>query len=165
MHEALTPRQHHPTDDDIVQIAKQILDLIRSSFAYMESRIDPPSSMHRLSAADIIKHCSDGEVWSINNPVKACLFLRLKPDVLYLGRLAVSCESRKRGLANSLITLAEQRAQLHKKTALEIETRIELIENHQFFHHRGFVKTADGTHPGYQQPTYVVMQKCLRHKA
>lgn len=157
----LTPRQHHPNDADLVLVADQILKLIQTSFAYMDTRIDPPSSMHRLDANAITTHCGDGEVWSIGNPVNACMFLKLKPDTLYMGRLAVSSELRNRGIARTLIALAEQRAQFHSRNTLEIETRVELVDNQQFFQRLGFIKTADGTHDGYQQPTYVVMQKQL----
>lgn len=125
----------------------------------METRINPPSSMHRLDINAIRKHCDFGEVWSIGEPVKACIFLKLKPTVLYLGRLTVTSEWRRQGIARKLLTLAEKRAQLLNRTSLEIETRVELVENQALFRHLGFVKTADGTHEGYDQPTYVVMRK------
>lgn len=159
--DTLVPRQHAADDTDIAQMSEQILRLIRTSFAYMESRIDPPSSMHRLSTADIIKQCRTGEVWSMNNPVSACMFLKLKPNVLYVGRLAVSSELRHRGISRTLIGIAEQRAHFYNREALEIETRVELTENHQAFKRLGFKKKADGTHPGYTQPTYIVMHKNL----
>lgn len=41
----------------------EILALIRWCFASMEGRIDPPSSMHRLTAGGIAQQCRDGEVW------------------------------------------------------------------------------------------------------
>lgn len=34
-----------------------ILDLLRAGFAYMDGRIDPPSSLHRMDVDDIRTHC------------------------------------------------------------------------------------------------------------
>jgi len=46
----VTPRQLLPGDDPA-----PVLALVRASFAYMDGRIDPPSSMHRLSEDDIAR--------------------------------------------------------------------------------------------------------------
>ena len=54
-----------------------VLQLIRESFAFMDARIDPPSSMHRLSVADLAVQAREGELWVIEEagqPV-ACVFL------------------------------------------------------------------------------------------
>jgi len=39
-----------------------ILDLLRAGFAYMDGRIDPPSSLHRMDVDDIRVHCQTGDV-------------------------------------------------------------------------------------------------------
>ena len=150
-----TPVRHTATDPTL----GDILQLIKTSYAYMQDRIDPPSSMHRLTVADIARHCDTGEVWSIGTPPMACMFLNPQSDSLYLGKLAVSVAHRHQGLARTLITQAARRAQAHGKTFLELETRIELTENHQAFARLGFVKTAHAAHPGYDHPTFIVMRK------
>ncbi len=43
--------------------------------------------------------------------------------------------------------------------ALEVEIRIELIENHEAFRRLGFVKTSEGAHDGFDRITYIVMRK------
>lgn len=136
-----------------------VLTLIQDAFAYMAPRIDPPSSMHRLTVESIKEHCKTGEVWVIGDRPDACIFLRSKSDCLYMGRLAVREDMRGKGLAKSLIQLAEQRAVEHGFAVLELETRIELTENHRTFERMGFVKTGDGTHEGFDRPTYIIMRK------
>lgn len=151
--------------DDVTQLTPDdpkvpmVLDLIQRSFAYMEGRIDPPSSMHRLSPAAIAEQCKVGEVWVIGSPPKACVFLTPKADCLYLGKLAVDTRVRRQGLARRLIRLATDRASALGLPALELKTRIELTENHETFEKLGFSVTAQGYHDGYGRPTNLIMRR------
>ena len=138
-----------------------ILDLVQRTFAYMEPRINPPSSMYRMTVASIKEHCAAGEIWAIGNPPHACVFLKEKADCLYLGKLAVSERMRGKGVARQLIQLAENRAREKRLSTLELETRIELRENHETFRRLGFVKVGEGRHEGFSEPTYIVMRKPL----
>ncbi len=153
----MTPRRHQPTDPEL----GQILALLRRCFAYMEGRIDPPSSLHALTVDGIAKTCAESEVWTIGTPPDACVFLTEKPGRLYLGKLAVDPSVRGQGRARALIELAEARAKARGLPMLELQTRIELVENHAAFQRLGFVKTAEDAHPGYDRPTGIVMQKRL----
>lgn len=152
--------QHKSTDPELADI----LDLIRTSFAYMEPRIDPPSSMHKLTLESVAEQCEQGEVWSIGSPIKACMFLTPKDDCLYLGKMAVAKAARGQGLARDLVALAEQRAISHGFECLELQSRIELIENHQTFAHLGFAKCGESAHDGYDRPTSITMRKYLGSK-
>lgn len=125
----------------------------------MDTRIDPPSSMYRLTLADISKQCEFGEVWTYCDPVEACIFLREKAGRMYLGKLAVAEHLRGRGIARQLISLAEQRARLRGLRALELEVRIELLENHAAFAKLGFKKVSEGAHDGYDRATFITMRK------
>ena len=80
------PKRLHPENDDI----KAVLALLIESFAYMERRIDPPSSMNALTLETIRDHCKSEEVWICDSPTLACMFLTKKEDCLYLGKLAIS---------------------------------------------------------------------------
>ena len=44
---------------------------------------------------------------------------------------------------------------------LELETRVELTENHRTFESLGFNKVAEHAHEGYDHPTYIRMRKSL----
>ena len=134
------------------------LRLIQHAFAYMEGRIDPPSSMKALTPDSIKSQAKNGEVWCIGRPPLACVFLTPKPGRLYLGKLAVDENMRGKGLARRLVDLAKERAVATNKKIIELETRIELVENHATFAHLGFVVTGETAHPGYDRPTSLTMQ-------
>ena len=138
-----------------------LLALIQSEFAYMEGRIDPPSSMHLLTADSIAAQAKSGEVWVFedqNIPV-ACVFLTPQQGALYVGKLAVAQAWRGQGLARLLLQTAETRAHALGLPVLELQTRVELLENHAAFARMGFVKTGETAHPGYAQATSITMQK------
>ena len=153
----MKPVRLSPTDS----VIPDILKLIQDSFAYMEDRIDPPSSMHRLTVEDIAAQCETGEVWCIGQPPVACVLTKVKNDALYVGKLAVATSYRGKGLASTLIRLAERRAKEKKLSSLELESRIELVENHRLFEKMGFTKTAEGRHEGYDRSTFIVMRKAI----
>ncbi|WP_171177482.1 N-acetyltransferase [Ruegeria sp. HKCCD8929] len=138
-----------------------VLSLIRTSFAYMEGRIDPPSSMHRLTMETVHQQATEGEIWAIGAQPDAVIFLTPHPGCLYLGKLAVAEARRGSGLARQLVELAEARAQEMGLDALELQTRVELVENHATFARMGFVKTGETAHPGYDRATSITMRKRL----
>ena len=125
----------------------------------MEGRIDPPSSMHRLTEAAIADQARTGEVWVTGDPPVACLFLTPRPDALYLGKLAVADGHRGRGLARRLVDHAARRAAARGLPALELQTRIELTENHAAFARMGFAATGTTAHQGYDRPTSITMRR------
>jgi N-acetylglutamate synthase-like GNAT family acetyltransferase len=132
-----------------------LLTLIRKSFAYMEGRIDPPSSMHRLTTASLAESAAKAEIWVAEEtgaPV-ACMVLTPEPDILYLGKLSVAEQCRNQGLARQLVAHALARARALGKVAVTLQTRIELIENHAAFAAIGFRKTGESAHEGYARPT------------
>ena len=139
-----------------------VLALIRESFADMEGRIDPPSSMHALTEEGIEAQCMAGEVWTLGQPPYACVFLTARTDALYLGKLAVAAAQRGQGYARRLVDLAETRARACGLSALELQTRMELVENHAAFARMGFVRVGTFTHPGYARPTSLRMRKQVR---
>ncbi|WP_254055792.1 N-acetyltransferase [Ruegeria sp. EL01] len=135
--------------------------LIRDSFAYMEGRIDPPSSMHRLSEIEVRRQAQEAEVWTIGERPDAVMFLTPKPKCLYLSKLAVDTDRRGVGLARCLVDMAKIRAKALGLPVLELQTRIELVENHAAFARMGFRKTAESAHPGYDRATFITMQRRL----
>ncbi len=140
-----------------------LLSLIRAEFASMEHRIDPPSSMHRLTPQAIAAQARTGEVWVIEHgqtPI-ACLFLTPQPPALYLGKLAVATSHRGQGLARRLIDTAATRARALGLTRLVLQTRIELTENHRLFAAMGFAMTGTTAHEGFDRPTSITMERAL----
>ena len=138
-----------------------VLALIRTAFAYMDGRIDPPSSMHRLDAAEVARQAETGEVWVIGPAAdpSACVFFTAKPGALYIGKLAVAEAARGQGHARSLVALAENRARALALPALELQTRVELTENHATFERLGFTRVGGTAHPGYDRVTSLTYRK------
>lgn len=138
-----------------------LLRLIQTEFAYMDGRIDPPSSMHALTAGAIARQSTEGEVWAIGHPPVACVFLTQMPGALYIGKLTVARSHRGRGFARSLVSLAETRARTLSLPALELQTRVELTDNQATFRALGFTETARTAHPGYTRPTSITFRRAV----
>lgn len=137
-----------------------VLALLRTSFQYMDGRIDPPSSVHRLTIESMQTHCqTGGEIWAVGRPLFGCMFLTPKPDCLYLGKLAVQEQMRGQGVCRAMIDHAERRAVAIGLSELELETRIELTENHRVFSRLGFTIVSTGIHDGYDKPTDFLLRK------
>ncbi|KRB59196.1 acetyltransferase [Rhizobium sp. Root708] len=147
--------------DEDFQRWDELLALILSSFAYMNDRIDPPSSALKLTPAmlaekartEIAYVAMDGDI------LCGCIFLRPEEGCLYVGKLAVTPNAQGRGIGRRLLTVAEQLARDQALLSLRLEARIELVENHDVFARWGFEKTAENAHPGFTMTTSIEMRK------
>ena len=129
-----------------------LLALITRAFAYMEGRIDPPSSLHSLTPQGLAR---SGEVWVLGQPALACMVLKPVEGALYLGKLAVEPALQGQGLGRLMVARAEGRAREMRLDRLELETRVELVENHRFYLGLGFIEVSRSAHPGFDRPTSV----------
>ncbi len=136
--------------------------LIQSEFAYMQGRIDPPSSMHRLTPDRVAQQAQTGEIWVIETPPArpvASVFLTPQPPSLYLHKLTVAFAHRGQGLARRLVALAETRARALGLADLTLQSRVELTENHAAFTALGFSMIGTRAHSGFSRPTSITMQR------
>ncbi|MCZ3380347.1 MULTISPECIES: GNAT family N-acetyltransferase [Rhizobium] len=140
-----------------------LLDLILTSFAYMNGRIDPPSSALALTSetlkakalSEIAYVALDGE------QLVGCIFCRPEAESLYVGKLAVVPAAQGKGIGKQLLGLAETAARELGLKALRLETRIELTDNHATFAAWGFRKTAENRHAGFDRTTSIEMRKAI----
>jgi len=141
----------------------ELLDLILVSFAYMEGRIDPPSSASRLTVESLVEKAEAEIAYAIENKgrLTGCIFLRPETDCLYVGKLAVLPSAQGKGIGRHLLEIAEETARELGLPALRLETRIELVGNHSTFAAWGFEKTAEKSHPGFTRVTFIEMKKAL----
>lgn len=141
----------------------ELLNLILASFAYMDGRIDPPSSALKLTPQSLQEKAEReiGYVVSEGNALLGCIFCRPEPECLYIGKLAVLPAEQGRGIGRMLLGLAEETARRLDLPVLRLETRIELTGNHAAFGRWGFVKTAENTHHGFSKTTSIEMQKTV----
>lgn len=142
---------------------EQLLALILSSFAYMDSVIDPPSSAQRLTLDNLAQKTKDEIAFVAldGHELMGCIFCKPEAASLYVGKLAVSPLVQGKGVGYALLRKAEDVAHDLGLAALRLETRIELTENHRRFAVWGFTKTAENSHPGYTRVTSIEMMKRL----
>jgi GNAT superfamily N-acetyltransferase len=147
------PRRIAPDDPAMADL----LALIRGAFAFMDGVIDPPSSIHRLTLAEL----QGAEVWAVGTPPVACVVLTPKTDILYLGKLAVVDAARGQGLARRLVNLALTRARALGLRAVELQVRIELTGNQAAFQAMGFAEIGRTAHAGYSHPTSITYRRMI----
>ncbi len=135
--------------------------LLVASFAYMEGRIDPPSSLTRMPPEVLAEKAGSEHLLLAfaGQRLVGCGFLAERPDAIYLGKLAVAADFRRRGLLRRFVEQADMMARRLGKAELELETRIELVENHRTFAALGFIKVGEKRHVGYDRSTSITMRR------
>ena len=140
--------------------------LLSDAFAYMDERIDPPSSMHRLDVAAVAAKAAEEELLLAREEdmLVGCAFLRPVDETFYLGKLAVLPARRGGGIGRALVRRAQGLAAERAVEAIELQVRVELVENRRFFEALGFRKTGESAHAGYSRPTSITMRSVIpRH--
>jgi GNAT superfamily N-acetyltransferase len=129
----------------------------------MDGVIDPPSSAQLLTNGKLAQKARDEIcfVASDTDRLVGCLFLVERTDHLYVGKLAVAKEMQGRGLGAALLNKAGQLAHTLGKSALELQTRVELTGNQAAFAKLGFREIARTAHAGFERPTSITMRKPL----
>jgi ribosomal protein S18 acetylase RimI-like enzyme len=143
--------------------ASVLLDVMRRAFAEYRGVLVPDSSVFVETAALIAeKLASGGGFLAIEgeNPV-GCIIAEEKDGRGYLGRLAVDPTLRRRGLARRLMLAGEGFARARRLAIAEVQVRIALTGNVALFQSLGYRETARRAHPGFHEPTYLVMEKSL----
>lgn len=142
-----------------------LLALIRRSFAGMAGRIDPPSSAGALTAGALAAKAREERLLLVRDAAGrplACAFLRLPPEgPAYLGKIAVEPDCQDRGLGRALLAEAERAAAAAGYAALELQTRVELLDNHAVFAALGFELSGETRHPDYARTTSLTFRKRL----
>src|SRR5262249_40192574 len=92
--------------------APRVADIIREAFEEHRGRLDPPSSAHHKTAEIVLRELADGGAFVACDleTIVGCVFYHLRPDHLYLDRLAVLPGHRNQGIAQALIRTVEDRA-------------------------------------------------------
>jgi N-acetylglutamate synthase-like GNAT family acetyltransferase len=140
-----------------------MLALLRSAYAYMDGRIDPPSSLLGMDARQLEEKARDETLILAlaEGRLVGCAFASLRHDCVYVGKVAVDAALRGRGVARRMLKAAEALAVAHRRPCVELETRIELTENHATFVALGFAKVAESAHPGFDRTTSITLRKSV----
>ena len=138
-------------------------ELLVSAFAYMDERIDPPSSLHRLNS-ETLRDKAESEYLALafkDEELVGCLFACPRSAAWYVGKLAVRKDSRGLGIGVLLLETIQSVAVKCGCNALEVEVRVELVENHRFFEKCGFIKCGENAHTGYDSSTSFTFRKSV----
>ncbi len=139
----------------------QLMGLLREAFAYMDSRIDPPSSLTMMGIEEFRVRAKEEALILAEEEgtIIGCAFAALRDDCVYVGKMAVAQSARGRGVARAMFAEAEALARRNERRFLELQTRVELLENQATFAALGFQKVGESAHPGYNRPTSITMRK------
>ena len=141
----------------------RILYIIKTAFAEQRGIVTPPSSAESKTI-EIVKHelrTANALVFESDGEIIACVFYQPKGESIYVDRLAVLPEFRRRGVGRSLMEEVEKRAVELGAPKLSISVRIELVKQQNYYRRQGFEIVSKACHEGFSTPTYVIMVKRL----
>lgn len=147
--------------------APAIADLVRRAFARQAVAVMPPPSALGETGGRIAAHLArdGGVVVTVGcEIVAACLWTVTGGD-MYLSRVAVDPQWRRRGIARAMLAEVRERARAAGLARITLKTRILLEGNRRLFASCGFFEIARHTHEGYDQPTSVEMALLLEDGA
>lgn len=147
----------------VLDDAALLLDTIIEAFEAYRGKFDPPSGVFK-ETVESIRHkveTGGGYIASINSNIAGCVLYEPEADHMYLGRLAVLPAYRGNGVARVLVEAVENRARELNLRAVHLGVRIALTGNQEMFAHLGYQVLYEGRHPGYNEITFVQMEKRL----
>jgi ribosomal protein S18 acetylase RimI-like enzyme len=137
--------------------------LIRKAFAAQSRATDPPSGALGETTASVAAKLAEGGgagAQAAGALVGVALWAE-QDGALYIGRVSTAPDWRGRGVARALLAEAEAEAQRRGLTRMTLRVRLALDENQRLFSAFGFAPLGQGAHPGYDAPTFLVMEKRL----
>jgi ribosomal protein S18 acetylase RimI-like enzyme len=131
--------------------------------AFRDLPIDPPSSVLKETFADFAARLRSDTIFvaSVSGQLIGSIFCTPDEDALYVGRLAVRPDWRRRGVANALVSAAKDEAKQRGAARITLGARIALPGNVALFRRHGFVIVRETCHPGFTTPTSYDMELAL----
>ena len=141
--------------------AEELLALTHGAFR--DLAIDPPSSALKETVADFAARLQRETcfVVEVDGRLIASVFCAPDDDALYIGRLAVHPDWRRRGIANALMDAIKSEARRIGMKRLTLGCRIALPSNLALFRSHGFVVVRETCHAGFTVPTSYDMELVL----
>jgi ribosomal protein S18 acetylase RimI-like enzyme len=137
--------------------------LIREAFAAQSLATDPPSGALGETTASVGTKLAEGggAGAEADGALVGVVLWAETEGALYIGRVSVAPGWRGRGIARALLTAGEAEARRRGLKRMTLRVRLALEENQRLFAGFGFAPAGQGAHPGYAQPTFLVMEKRL----
>ena len=136
----------------------ELLALVHGAFRDLP--IDPPSSVLKETAADFAARLTSETAFAAQAEGRliGSVFCAPQADALYIARLAVAPQWRRRGVASALMEAAKVQAQRVGAARITLRARIALASNVALFRRHGFAVTGAQCHPGFTTPTSYDME-------
>ncbi len=131
--------------------------------AFRDLPIDPPSSSLKETVEGFAARLSSDTIFiaSAEGKMIGSIFCTPDNDALYVGRLAVRSDWRRRGVANALVDAAKAEAKRRGLMRMTLGARIALPGNIALFRRHGFAIVRETCHPGFTTPTSYDMELAL----
>ena len=128
--------------------------------AFRDLPIDPPSSVLKETAGDFAARLNSDTCLVVESGGRliGAVFCTPEADALYIGRLAVHPDWRRRGIANALIEAAKAEARRIGAARMTLGCRIALAGNLALFRRHGFAVVRETCHEGFTTPTSYDME-------
>jgi ribosomal protein S18 acetylase RimI-like enzyme len=143
--------------------AAAVTAVIHAAFAPYRGKLVPESSAHDETVATVAKKMANGGavVAEESSCMLGASLFEVEGDALYIGRLAVLPEARRRGVAVLLVDAIERIAREEGRARLTLGVRLVLDDNIRLFTRLGFRETGRTSHPGFTVLTSMDMEKRL----
>lgn len=145
--------------------AAVVARIVKMAFAEYDGHLHPPSGALGETTGKIAKKMEGGcAVLAVldDEPV-GCVIYQPNDDHVYLGRLAVLPEHRHNGLGAMLVAYVERQAIVLNTPTVRLGVRVALPHLYQWYEQQGYTLFEECFHPGFDEPTYLMLEKAVKH--
>jgi GNAT superfamily N-acetyltransferase len=136
----------------------ELHDLVTNAFR--DLAIDPLSGVLKETVDDFRNRLKSETalVVEVEGALVGGVFCATRKDSLYVGRLAVRDDFKRKGIASALLDATKAEARRLGFQRVTLSSRIALPSNIALFRKHGFVVVAESSHPGFSHPTSCDME-------
>jgi ribosomal protein S18 acetylase RimI-like enzyme len=149
--------------DAFEQDAPTIYQITQAAFAEYCGVLVPPSGVHRETLDTVREKMASGRYLLALAGQRAVgvVYYEVRPERVYLGRLAVLPEVRGRGIGRLLVEEVERRARSAGRYKVELGVRAALVALRASYERMGYRVLAERSHSGFDVVTFVQLEKDL----